>query len=320
VDEERAQVPHVLIHTRFPCRYSIAPPRINAFAMDFPELKTMSVRSVRPIVAVLLTAALGACASHRSIEDEIDHSNRRVVDALQFHTFTTDEPIELRTSGPLAVNVENFAGDVLVKADPMAESTVVEVRRMSVMGLGRWQESRDELDDVKWTATLEPREGGGDTLQVRATAENPEPHFFRARVVVVTPSLDRVTVRTSQGSVTVLENQGPVDIETTRGDVRMLTPWPMTQPIKIITSQGSIDYRVRGESKGAFDAESHGGEVRQRCEYGRWRALAAGNDHDRMLATLNDGTNPVFLRTSEKNIRVAVVADPTNVGREIHDP
>jgi hypothetical protein len=191
---------------------------------------------------------------------------------------------------------------------------------MSVMGLGRWQESREELDDVKWTATLEPREGGGDTLQVRATAENPEPHFFRARVVVVTPSLDRVTVRTSQGSVTVLENQGPVDIETTRGDVRMLTPWPMTQPIKIITSQGSIDYRVRGESKGAFDAESHGGEVRQRCEYGRWRALAAGNDHDRMLATLNDGTNPVFLRTSEKNIRVAVVADPTNVGREILDP
>jgi hypothetical protein len=39
-----------------------------------------------------------------------------------------------------------------------------------------------------------------------------------------------------------------------------------------------------------------------------------------MLATLNNGTNPVFLRTSEKNIRVAVVADPTNVGREIVDP
>ena len=293
---------------------------MDSFASDFSESKTMSPRPIRPLVAVLLTGALGACAAHRSIEDEIDHSNRRVVDAMQFRTFTTDDPIELRTTGPLAVNVDNFAGDVIIKADPMAEATVVEVRRMSTMGLGRWQESREELDDVKWTATLEPREGGGDTLQVRAAAENPEPHFFRARVLVITPALDRVSVRTTQGDVTVLENQGPVDIETTRGDVRMLTPWPMTQPIKIITSQGSIDYRVRGESKGAFDAASHGGEVRQRCEYGHWRALAAENDHDRMLATLNNGTNPVFLRTSEKNIRVAVVADPTNVGRDIVDP
>jgi hypothetical protein len=28
----------------------------------------------------------------------------------------------------------------------------------------------------------------------------------------------------------------------------------------------------------------------------------------------------VLLRTSEKNIRVAVVPDPTNIGREIMDP
>ena len=48
------------------------------------------------------------------------------VDAMQFRTFTTDDPIELRTTGPLAVNVDNFAGDVIIKADPMAEATVVE--------------------------------------------------------------------------------------------------------------------------------------------------------------------------------------------------
>lgn len=288
------------------------------------ELKTMSDRPARPIVAAFVTLAttlaLGACAGHRTLEEEIDQSNLRVLDTLRMRAFDTDEPVEIRTSGAVTVDVENFAGDVTVRADPMADTTVVEVRRLVDMGFGRWKESRERIGDIKWTATLEPREGGGDTLFVRTTAANPEPHFFSARVVIVTPALDRVRVRTNNGDVTVVENQGPVDIETSSGDVAMMTPWPMTEAMTIVTSDGSIDYRVRGESRGAFDAASHGGEVRQRCEFGRWSALAAGNDHDRMIATLNDGTNPIVLRTSGRNIRVSVVADPTDVGRAIVDP
>ena len=138
-------------------------------------------------------------------------------------------------------------------------------------------------------------------------------------IVVVTPALDSVKVRSTKGDVTVIDNRGSVDIETTRGDVRMMTPWPMTGPMTIVTSEGSIDYRVRGESKGVFDCESRGGEVRQRAEFGKWIALNGDNDHDRFLAVLNDGTNPVVLRTSEKNIRVAIVPDPTAVGIYIVD-
>jgi hypothetical protein len=293
--------------------------------VPIPRSEDMLERSVRPTLAFLALPALAAltltgCASHRSLEDEVVHSRKSVYDSMRGRSFSTDEPVELRTTGPLAVQVENFSGDVVVRADPKATTTVVEVRRVADLGFGRWDEGADELDDVKWTATLEPRAGGGDTLQVRTGADNPEPHFFRTEVLVITPALDTVMVRTTRGNVTVLENQGAVDIETTRGDVRMLTPWPVTSPVKIITSQGSIDYRVRGESRGAFDCASHGGEVRQRCEFGKWSAMNAENDHDRLLATLNDGTNPVLLRTSEKNIRVAIVADPTDVGREIHDP
>ena len=280
----------------------------------------MSERSVRPLAVALLAAAFAGCASHRTLEDEVARTGQSLSDVLEGKTFTTDEPVELKTSGPLAVHVENFGGDVVIRADAKAKCTLVEVRRVSNMGFGRHAESEKELADVSWTASLEPRAGGGDTLQVRATTSNPEPYFFRAEVLVITPALDAVTVRTREGKVTVMENQGPVDIETTRGDVRVCTPWPMTGPVTVITSQGSIDYRVRGESRGAFDCETRGGEVRQRCEHGRWRALVPGNDHDRLLATLNEGTNKVILRTSEKNIRVAVVADPTNVGREILDP
>jgi len=288
----------------------------------------MHARSVQPSAATSLALSLAlagasifsGCSSQHSLEEHVSGHATAIRDTATLRTFRVDEPVELATSGAIGVVVESFGGDVSVRADPRVKQTRVEVRRASNMGLGRWDESRQELDDIAWTATLEPRETGGDTLKVAVTTQNPEAHYFRADVVIVAPALDAVAVRTRRGSVSVVENQGPVDIETTSGDVRMLTPWPMTQPIKIITSDGAIDFRVRGESRLSFDAETRGGEVRQRCLFGKWRALGSGNDHDRMLATLNDGTNPVFLRTSDKNIRIAVVADPTNVGREIVDP
>ncbi len=284
----------------------------------------VSLRSVRPLAAVILTfvvvGVVAGCSSHRSMEDEMTSSAQAVSDTLHFRAFETDEPITLKTSGPIAVQVENFRGGVEVRADTSVKQATVEVRRVSTMGIGRYEESEKALADITWRATLEPREGGGDTLVIHADSSNAEPYFFHADILVIAPAVDTVSVRTSHGDVTVIENQGPVDILTSRGDVRMLTPWPMTQPMKIITSQGTIDYRVRGESKGAFDAASHGGEVRQRCEFGLWRALAAENDQDRLVATLNAGTNPVVLRTSEKNIRIAVVADPANVGTAIVDP
>lgn len=286
----------------------------------------MSARSVptfataRLAAFVVLALTAGGCSTHRPFDEEVVLRTQNLRDTLHGNTYQLDEPLELQTKGTLSVDVENFGGDVLVRANPKLKTTVIEVRRVSNMGFGRREESEKELAEITWTASLEPRSGGGETLKVRAATPNPEPYFFRAEVRVLTPSLDAVTVRTREGHVSVIENQGAVDVETTHGDVRVLTPWPITSAVKVVTNQGSIDYRVRGESRGAFDCETHGGEVRQRCEYGRWNAMVKGNDHDRLVATLNDGKNPVFLRTSEKNIRVAVVADPTNVGREIVDP
>lgn len=273
-----------------------------------------------PAFALAAVLAVPACAPHRTFEDEIFVTGQNIADAASWRTFACDEPVELKTTGALAVEVESFAGDVTIRADRKVDRTFVEVRRVAKHGLGRWAESRDALDDAGWTASLEPRTGGGETLYIRTNTPNPEKHFHHIEVLVVTPALDSVKVRTTKGDVVVIENQGPVDIETTKGDVRMLTPWPMTKAMTIVTSEGSIDYRVRGESRGIFDCESRGGEVRQRCEYGKWLALDAGNDHDRFLAVLNDGTNPVVLRTTEQPIRVAIVPDPTKVGLTIVDP
>jgi hypothetical protein len=280
--------------------------------------------SFLPVSVVLACFAaasslVAGCAEHRTFEDEVLSTHRDVRDAFSAHTFVADEPVELKTQGPVAIDIDNFAGDIVVRADRKVERTFVEVRRVSTHGFGRWNESREALDDAQWTATLEPRVGGGETLIIRTDTPNPEEHFHHMEILVVAPALDTVKIRTTNGDVTIIENQGSVDVETTRGDVRMMTPWPMTGPMTIITSEGAIDYRVRGESKGVFDCETHGGRVNQRCEYGSWLALDSKNDHDRFYAVLNGGTNPVVLRTSDENIRVAVVPNPTAVGPMIHE-
>jgi hypothetical protein len=317
----------VLIETRVASRYTLAESRLREFGLrsgveDMPHrpVPRSAVRCLLGAVALALAGFTPACAPHRTLEDEVFASNRAVRDALSANTFATDEPIELKTTGSLAVDVDNFAGDVTIRADRKVDRTFVEVRRVATHGLGRWIESKDALDDARWTASLEPRAGGGDTLVIRTDTPNPEKYFHHMEILVVTPALDSVKVRSTNGNVTVVENQGAVDIETTRGNVRMMTPWPMTGPMTIVTSDGSIDYRVRGESKGIFDCETRGGQVRQRCEFGKWVALDSHNDHDRFLAVLNGGKNPVVLRTSEEDIRVSVVPDPTSVGIYIVDP
>ncbi len=238
----------------------------------------------------------------------------------QGNTFSFDKPLELQTHGPLAIDFESFAGKVEIRADASFDRTVIEARRVASHGWGRLAEGNASLTDVRWRASLEPREGSGETLVVRASTSHPEDHFQRCEFLITVPELDAVKVRTQEGEVRVTGNQGAVDIRTTQADVRVMTPWAMRNPVTIITSEGTIDYRIRGESTGVFDAESHGGLVRQRCEFGHWLALSDENDHDRFLAVLNNGKNPVVLRTSDGDIRIAVVPDPTAVGVWIIDP
>ncbi len=99
-----------------------------------------------------------------------------------------------------------------------------------------------------------------------------------------------------------------------------MTPWPLVQDVVLVNKEGDIDFRVRGESDAMIDAETIGGMVRQRREWGSWRMIDSRNGEDRLVAQLNDGRHDVLLRTVEGDIRVSIVPDPTNVGTLIIDP
>ena len=153
---------------------------------------------------------------------------------------------------------------------------------------------------------------------VRTGTTNAEPHFLRTNIYIEAPDIEGVRVHTTNGTVRATDISGAVDINTTEGEVRVMTNKAMMQPVTIVTGNNDIHYRVRGESAGAFDCQTVRGEVTSLVKYGQMK-LGSPSTDETLHAVLNQGTNPIVLRTVDGDIRIAVVHNPTQVGAWIMD-
>ncbi len=228
-----------------------------------------------------------------------------------------DEPVSFPITSPVAVDVDSFNGDVIVTADPRLTVARIILRREATHGFGRKKEAKASLAQIDYSVSTAPR-GMGQILEVRTWTTHAEPHFQRAHLEIRVPAVNGITVRTHNGSVHAIDIEGTVDIETSGGDVRVMSNLPLRQSVTVRNLGGDIDYRVRAESTAALDCQAIGGEVDYRVRYGR--LIVHNVARDSLAATLNDGRNPVRLYTEEGDVRVAVVADPTDVGVMIVDP
>lgn len=238
-------------------------------------------------------------------------------DTISYRT-RFDDPIVLDLTEPVAVDVESFGGDVIIVADAALPWAVVRIMREARHGFLRTQDAIESLIEIDYSVEVAAGELG-PVLKVRTWTTHNEPYFQRAHVRIDLPTADGVKVRTRDGKVYATNVEGAVDIMTSRGDVRLMTNLPMRRSITIVSEDGSIDYRVRGESTGVFDCQSVGGEVAHRVRQGHF-VVHIGTDHDTLRATLNGGVNPITLRATNGDIRIAVVANPTDVGTWIADP
>jgi hypothetical protein len=220
---------------------------------------------------------------------------------------------------PIHFDIESFNGDVVIVANPKLKEMRVSLERDAVHGWGRRDEAKKSLDLISSDVQTIDDERGR-TIRIRTSTTHPEPYFQRANLHIEAPAVGDVRVQTSRGKIYVTDNQGEMDLQTSHDDVRVMTHWPITAPVTILTSNGDVDYRIRAESTGRFDCLSLGGKVFFRQRYGRWSMQDPGTTHDRVVAVLNEGENPITLRTVDGKIRVAVVSDPTAVGTYIVDP
>ena len=83
--------------------------------------------------------------------------------------------------------------------------------------------------------------------------------------------------------------------------------------MQIINNKGDIVFRIRSESTGELDCRAVRGIVTHHATHGRM-IIHPGTSHNTLLATLNEGGNPMVLRAADGDISLAVVPNPTHVG------
>jgi hypothetical protein len=218
-----------------------------------------------------------------------------------------DPAVALDLGGPVAVDVESFRGDVFVQADPTRPASVRFVRQ-SVHGPMRKDEAIASLEEIQCSVEVTAGELG-QVVTVRTGSTHAEPHFQRAHVHVTVPQCTGLTVRTRSGRVEATNVEGPIQISSSDGDVLVATLRPLRDPVRITNQDGDIDLRCRGESHGELDLRSDGGTALCKIRRGQ-TIIHPGTDQDTVLASFNEGQNPIVLRTIAGDIRFVVVADP----------
>jgi len=279
----------------------------------------IALRCLAFVPAAILLSLSAGCTAQNNPEQAVLRLGDGMTAFFKGNRGAPAETITIDTTAPLSIDIETFNGDVTVRGNPNAKRATVVVRRESTHGLMRNHERRDSLDHVVASAELVPGDLG-PALRVRTSTTDPEPHFQRAHIWVELPAIDDVRIRTATGRIDVRFAEGRADLETGRGSILFATPAPITQSATLVTNDGSVDFRAGRGSSGDFDMESVGGRIMQRATGGRWIATDPANRHNRVRARLNDGANPIILRSVDGNVRVAITDEPMAFGMRVIDP
>lgn len=220
----------------------------------------------------------------------------------------------LPSDGTVDLDIETFAGDVVIRGGAGTDGSMdIKANVRATHGRHRQDEANATLADVVVTADV-VRGGEVPRLVVRASTKSAEPWLNRTDLEIRVPELRRVAVRTRAGKVFVFENRGGVAAHTTDGEIRVITPWAITENVTLVTRGADIVYRVNVGSTGLFDVDIVNGTVKARMEAGDWRILDRRNDQDTLYAQLGTGKNRVLMRTSDASVIISVVNDPSEHG------
>ncbi|MEM7229308.1 MAG: DUF4097 family beta strand repeat-containing protein [Planctomycetota bacterium] len=224
---------------------------------------------------------------------------------------SASEVYQMEVGGPLEIDVQNFRGDVILKADPRRDIAEVKMVRRGEHGFDRGDEARASLASIDTSVSLVPGELG-QRLQIRTNTTHVEPNFQSVDIHIDVPEIDGVRILTDDGDVVAIRAEGEVDIQTSNGNVQVKTRVPMTKPVTIINNGGGIAYLTRSESTARFDAKVVNGSIYHHVNRGDLRIFSDTNDES-FQAQLNNGANSVILRTVDGPIRIEVVAQPEMV-------
>jgi hypothetical protein len=200
--------------------------------------------------------------------------------------------------------VQSFAGNVTLIADPDAPGAVISVVQRDTDN----EPNRKPVTRIAWSAKVEIGPFG-EMLYMNAASDGDVLRSLYADITIRAPLIHNVTIHTQRGDVTVVGTSGSLAVQTSDGDVRVVTPYALNQKVTIENRRGNIVYRVSGTSSGIIDATAMNGSASLHVRQGDTTILP-GTTRDHLVASFNDGLNPIVMRTVEGDIRIYVLENP----------
>lgn len=233
---------------------------------------------------------------------------------------TKDLDYVLPVDGIVDLDIETFAGDVVVRGGRDTGNEIrILVTEVARHGSDRKEEAAASLAQVEVKAEIQ-RGGDVPVMVLRGTTAHDEHWLHRTNIDIELPELRRVRVKTRGGKVHVYENRGACSVETTDGEIRMFTPWAITEDVTLVGRGADIIMRSFLGTCGRFDIDCVNGHVATRIESGEWKVLDRRNDQDTLHATLGACENRVLIRNVDAAVRVSVVKDPMEYGSLFASP
>lgn len=227
--------------------------------------------------------------------------------ASKKNAFTAEIPSGMTR---IAVDVENFRGQVIVDARSNVEQVSVEQRvfiddadseRKSVV-----------LENVTLNATLEDAGNGNGILRVRGTSSLLErDHSSKIRVHV--PRCDGVTVSNTGGYVELIDVGGTMFVSNEGGGVDIRTSKRVSEDITVLNVDGDVFLQFPRGSEGWIELESFDGRNVVKDSSG---SISSIHDNERITTgRLGEGDNLIQARTNNGYLRLLVMEEPLAYSR-----
>jgi len=230
------------------------------------------------------------------------------------HVYTYDVPI----GKPIAVDIQNTRGDVVVRGDSDSDQIRVTASRWISDKNIEGEETRAHFDD-HWNpedVVIEVVEQeGGTVLTIRPGAHNNDLGVF-LDLFIEMPSLDGVNIRNAHGPVVLVEAAGVMRVHNQHGAIDVRTSRPLSEEVTLTTTEGNIYLQVPAESAGKVDMLTLDGIVSFKD-----RVVGSSGTHTpdsrSLTAFMGASDNQLLFRTDEGNIYLWIMEDPLAYTRTI---
>ncbi len=205
----------------------------------------------------------------------------------------------LANSGPLAVDVDNHAGDVKIEVDPKLTEPIIEAYAFDQSAAPNEPDKAGKVGP--WVGASRKVTEGGTVLCV-ISVRNPDfPRAVDVRIRV--PSCAGVRIVNGGGDVVVKGVTGAVDIKNDTvggrwsrlaGRIEVTTAGAISGPIRLESNVGDVQLICGGDSDMAFEGKTEGkGQVRVLA--GKTRLGWLYRDAGQVTGVLKTGTYHVEL-------------------------